>query len=62
MKIYLSLNDHEFSKIEPWIEVTEWANPILGEYVFYNPSEKFRLLLQLNDIAYFIDNSEEDTK
>lgn len=55
MKIWVSMNDSDFDKIEKYIKCDDWANPIDGEFVFYNPSEMFKLVLLLNDIVYWPD-------
>lgn len=56
MKILASMCDQEFDQIEKYIECDQWSNPILGEYVFYNPTERFRLMLTMLDIIHWLDN------
>ncbi len=53
MKISCTLTDQEFNLIEPYIDCREWANPIQDEFIFYDPTEKFRLILALYSITYY---------
>ena len=62
MKIYCSLTDFEFDKIKNSIQATDWGNPIEGEYVFYDPSERFFLLLALTGIVTYKDISDDANK
>lgn len=55
MKIEASMSDQEFDKIEPYIECDDWANPMEYEFIFYNPSTKFLMMLALYDIIYYTD-------
>ena len=55
------MSDTEFDEIEKYINCDEWANPMQDEFVFYNPSEMFKLVLLLKGIKYW-DDSEEDNK
>lgn len=61
MKIWATMTDQEFAAIERYIKCDDWANPMEGEFVFYNPSEMFKLVLALNNIETWVD-SEEDNK
>jgi hypothetical protein len=61
MKIWVTMSDTEFDEIEKYINCDEWANPMQDEFVFYNPSEMFKLVLLLKGIKYW-DDSEEDNK
>lgn len=53
MKISATLNDQEFANIEPYIDCEQWANPIEGEFIFYEPTERFLLMLNLFSIEYY---------
>lgn len=53
MKIHCTLTDSEFEVIEPHIECREWANPMQDEFVFYEPTERFRFMLALFSIEYY---------
>lgn len=61
MKIWATMSDSDFDKIERYIKCNDWANPMQDEFVFYNPSEMFKLVLALNNIDYWVE-SEEDNK
>jgi len=52
MKILCSMTDSEFDKIKSHIDCHDWANPIEGEFVFYEPTERFVFMLALFDIEY----------
>jgi hypothetical protein len=53
MKISCTLTDQEFNLIESHIDCREWANPMQDEFIFYDPTEKFRLILALYSITYY---------
>lgn len=55
------MTDEEFAKIERYIKCDDWANPMQDEFVFYNPSEMFKLVLALNNIDYWVEQ-EGDNK
>jgi hypothetical protein len=53
MKIACSMNDEEFDKILPHIRCADWANPMEGEFVFYEPTNQFLVMLSFFDIEYY---------
>jgi len=53
MKIHCTITDEEYQRIEPYIECSEWANPMEDEFIFYNPSPRFMIMLALYDIEIF---------
>ena len=55
MKINVTLTDQEYAQIEPYIECSQSGNPMADEYVFYNPSERFLVMLGLYGIKFYID-------
>ena len=55
MKITATMNDREYSQIESYISCSDWGNPMQDEYVFYDPSEAFLVILALFDIPYHIE-------
>lgn len=61
MKIWATMSDQDFDKIERYIKCDDWANPMQDEFVFYNPSEMFKLVLALNNIDYWVEQ-EGDNK
>lgn len=60
MKLEASMTDAEFDLIEKHIDCDQWANPMEGEFIFYNPTERFRLILALYDIVSWTDQEEEN--
>ena len=53
MKIYTSITDEEYDKIEKYIECREWANPMQDEFIFYDPKPRFLTMLALFNIEYW---------
>jgi hypothetical protein len=47
MKLLCSMSDEEFEQIKRHIQCREWHNPIEGEYIFYDPTQSFQLILNL---------------
>jgi hypothetical protein len=52
MKISATINDQEFDLIKAYIDCDQWANPMQDEFIFYNPTERFLLMLNLFSIEY----------
>ena len=50
------MTDEEFAQIERFIKCDAWANPIDEEYIFYNPSEMFKLVLAFYNIRTYSDH------
>lgn len=53
MKISCTITDQEFELIKNHIECQQWANPMQDEFVFYDPTERFRFILALFSIEYY---------
>jgi hypothetical protein len=56
MKILCSMNDQDFDKIKNHIDCREWANPIEDEFIFYEPTDSFLIMLALYEIKYHQSN------
>jgi hypothetical protein len=52
MKISASITDQEFEQIKDHIHCREWANPMQDEFIFYDPTEEFLVILALFSIEY----------
>ena len=55
MKIHVTMSDQEFDQIEKYIDCTEWCNPMQDEFIFYNPSLPFRVMLAFYEITYYLE-------
>ncbi len=53
MKLLCSMTDEEFEQIKTHIDCREWHNPMEGEYIFYDPSDRFRFILALFSITTY---------
>lgn len=54
MKIHATITDSEFEKIKAYIDCRIWANPMQDEFIFYDPTERFLLMLALFNIEYYL--------
>jgi len=53
MKITCTMSDEQFALIEPHIDADSWGNPMQDEFVFYEASERFRIILTMYNIDYY---------
>jgi hypothetical protein len=53
MKISATITDGEFEQIKYYIDCKDWANPIQDEFIFYEPTQRFLLILALFNIAIY---------
>jgi len=50
MKIECTITDEEWEKIKIYVECREMANPMQDEFIFYDPTPEFLVMLTLFDI------------
>lgn len=53
MKLLCTMTNEEFLKIEPYIKCREWSNPIQDEYIFYDATDEFQIILALFSITTY---------
>jgi hypothetical protein len=55
MRMVVYMPSSEFDLIEPHIDCEGWSNPEEDLYIFWNPTNKFRMLLALYSIPVTIE-------
>lgn len=53
MKLLCTISDEEFHKIETHIQCREWHNPMADEYIFYDATDEFQIILALFSITTY---------
>ncbi len=53
MKLLCTMSDEEFEQIKTHIECREWSNPMQDEFIFYDATEHFQLILALFSITTY---------
>lgn len=52
MKYTATITDEEYEKIRPYIDCREMGNPMQDEFVIYDPTDQFLVVLSLFNIEY----------
>ena len=47
------MSDDEFDKIKTHIQCREWSNPMADEYIFYDATDEFQIILALFSITTY---------
>jgi hypothetical protein len=47
------MSDEEFEQIKSHIACREWHNPMADEYIFYDATEQFQIILALFSITTY---------
>lgn len=53
MKLMATITPEQMAKIRDHIDCDQWVEIFEEEYVFYNPTERFRLIMCLFDIPTY---------
>ena len=53
MKLLCTMSDEEFEQIKSHIACREWHNPMADEYIFYDATEQFQIILALFSITTY---------
>jgi hypothetical protein len=62
MKLMATITLEQMHKLYPHIDCDDWAEVFEEEYVFYNPTPAFQIIMKLMEIVTYTDIPEQANK